>query len=70
MVMGSGGIPVYIGESANIWERVNNHHHRERSWKYYGSGNSVRYVLIPNASLRKKVEQAAIDKWNPPSNRT
>ncbi len=70
MVMGSGGSPVYIGESANIHGRVNGNHERKPCWKRNGSGQSIRYCLIPNAATRLKVETAAIRKWQPTCNRT
>jgi len=70
MVMGDGGRPVYIGEAGNIHARVTGGHEKERCWKQHGSGQSIRYVLIPHWQVRKKVERRAIEKWNPICNRS
>ena len=70
MVMGKGGVPIYIGESRNIHQRVTGGHERERCWAKYGTGNSIRCVMIPNRHARVSVEQAAIRKWSPVCNRT
>jgi hypothetical protein len=68
MVMGDGGHPVYIGESANIRQRVTGGHEKEGCWKRHGSGQSIRYVLIPNAHVRVEVQDRAIEKWHPVCN--
>jgi excinuclease UvrABC nuclease subunit len=68
MVMGDGGHPVYIGEAKDIRQRVTRDHEKERCWKRHGSGESIRYVLIPNAHVRVKVEVRAIEKWQPVCN--
>jgi hypothetical protein len=70
MVMGIGGVPIYIGESANIYDRVNKQHHRERCWRRHGTGESIRYTLVPHHAKRKEVEQRSIDKWDPVCNKT
>ena len=69
MVMGAGGRPVYIGESGNMRERVTGPHGRKSCWTRHGRGQSVRYTLIPNWKIRKKVEGRAIKKWDPLCNR-
>ena len=68
MVMGTGGVPVYIGEAGDMNERVTNTHHKEGCWKLHGTGNSIRYAKVANHVTRGKVEQRAIEKWDPVCN--
>jgi len=69
MIMGAGGQPVYIGESGDMRERVTGPHERKPCWTRHGTGQSIRYTLISNWQVRKKVEARAIEKWDPVCNR-
>lgn len=69
MVMGNGGQPVYVGEASNMHDRVVNGHERKTCWQQHGTGQRIRYVPIPHASVRKKVEARAISKWKPTCNK-
>jgi len=68
MSMYGDWIPIYVGETDNLRERLTESHEKMECVNRYGGTHIHTHVSSDSQKERCKEESDIIDKWNPPCN--